>query len=204
MIVYKVTNKINNKIYIGQTVCSLSRRRCQHETAKNTGYHFHNAIHKYGKNSFKWEILNNCISKVDMDRLEKHYINKFNSNDRSIGYNMTLGGDSPLGRRHKEESKRKMSISKTGKKLPHTDEWNRKIGEAQLGPKNHMWGKTGDKHPRSKTYLIIDPNGEELVITGLSEFCKDKNICDKNMSAVANGKRTHHKGYKCKLVGEQI
>ena len=54
MIIYKVTNIINNKIYIGQTIHSLNIRKSQHERSHEYGYKtaFSNAIKKYGKENF--------------------------------------------------------------------------------------------------------------------------------------------------------
>lgn len=56
MIIYKVTNIINNKIYIGQTIHSLNIRKSQHERSHEYGYKtaFSNAIKKYGKENFIW------------------------------------------------------------------------------------------------------------------------------------------------------
>ena len=59
MIIYKVINIINNKIYIGQTIHSLNIRKSQHERSHEYGYKtaFSNAIKKYGKENFIWEII---------------------------------------------------------------------------------------------------------------------------------------------------
>jgi len=60
-IIYKVTNLINNKIYIGQTTGSLEKRKIKHiSCAKlNSNIYFHKALNKYGIGSFDWEILEN-------------------------------------------------------------------------------------------------------------------------------------------------
>jgi len=61
MIIYKVTNEINNKIYIGQTVNSLDKRKSQHKADSNNKKklirYFYLAINKYGFDCFQWEIL---------------------------------------------------------------------------------------------------------------------------------------------------
>lgn len=54
MIIYKVTNKINNKVYIGQTVHTLNYRMAQHyKDARRDNYYFHNALNKYRRYDFK-------------------------------------------------------------------------------------------------------------------------------------------------------
>ena len=99
MLIYKATNLKNNKIYIGQTKNSLEYRKHQHEReALNPNrlcVYFHNALNKYGFDSFKWEILkDNVETQEELDNLEIFYINFYNSSDKNIGYNLKLGGNS--------------------------------------------------------------------------------------------------------------
>lgn len=91
--IYKATNKINNKIYIGQTV-DFKRRKAEHLSSKN-GVHakcvFHRAIQKYGKENFKWEIIDKCETLDKALHLESMYISKYNSctfMENSNGYNI--------------------------------------------------------------------------------------------------------------------
>ena len=80
MIIYKVTNIINNKIYIGQTIHSLNIRKSQHERSHEYGYKtaFSNAIKKYGKENFIWEIINETDSIHHINTIESFYIDKYN------------------------------------------------------------------------------------------------------------------------------
>ena len=88
-IIYKITNNINNKVYIGQTRYTLEFRWRQHWNKKDNTY-FHNALHKYGKDAFTIEILEECDYK-DLNSKEIFYIAKYDSFNN--GYNLTLGGD---------------------------------------------------------------------------------------------------------------
>lgn len=93
-IIYKITNKINNKIYIGQTKTPLKERMRKHYSdavwEKNvTG--IDGAIKKYGKENFIVDILKEC-SDEELDFYEKKYIKKFNTFNTSHGYNLTIGG----------------------------------------------------------------------------------------------------------------
>lgn len=91
--IYKATNKVNNKVYIGQTV-DFKRRKAEHTSSKN-GIHakcvFHRAIQKYGKENFEWEVIDTCETLDEALFLESMYISKYNSctfMDNSNGYNI--------------------------------------------------------------------------------------------------------------------
>lgn len=94
--IYKWTNKINNKSYIGQSI-NIEQRRRQHISTsyypKSNTYNtiFHQAIRKYGVDNFTFEII--CICNIEeLDVLESFYIKKFNTLAPN-GYNMTEGGE---------------------------------------------------------------------------------------------------------------
>ena len=87
--IYKVTNKINGKVYIGQSV-DIGRRWREHMTAKDDIY-FHKAIQKYGVENFEWEVIEQC-KKKDLDEREIYWIEYYDSFNK--GYNCTKGGDS--------------------------------------------------------------------------------------------------------------
>lgn len=92
-LIYKVTNLINNKIYIGKTN-NLERRRKEHEQ-KTSNSQIDRAIKKYGKENFKWEVIE-LVEKEKSNEREKYWIEKYNTyfrNKNSNGYNMTKGGD---------------------------------------------------------------------------------------------------------------
>lgn len=88
-IIYKITNKVNGKCYIGQTRYTLEFRWRQHIHKKDNVY-FHQAIHKYGVDNFDKEVLEECDIK-DLDSREIFYIAKFDTFKN--GYNLTVGGD---------------------------------------------------------------------------------------------------------------
>jgi group I intron endonuclease len=104
MIIYKATNIINNKVYIGQTVKSLNRRRSQHESIANkgNGAYFSSAIRKYGKENFEWEILCKTDSESKLNTLEKFYIACYKTLTEL--YNLTDGGEGSTGWKHTEKS----------------------------------------------------------------------------------------------------
>ena len=90
--IYKITNLINNKVYIGQTIQSLKLRWQEHCQNINNGNYqmvIKRAIHKYGKENFTIEEIEICDSSILNER-EKYWIDYYNSFKE--GYNSTLGG----------------------------------------------------------------------------------------------------------------
>jgi len=151
-IIYKVTNIVNGKIYIGQTIQTLKYRRNAHLIDKRNCY-FHNALSKYGKKNFEWVILEHCSSKEELDEMEFHYIKQYKSNFKQYGYNMTLGGEGTLGIKRSKEYRLKQSIAQSGKTVPI--EVRKKISRSMMGSKNHFYGK---KHSLETRQLISIKN----------------------------------------------
>lgn len=104
--IYKITNKIDNKIYIGQHKCIAIS-----DNYFGSGINIRRAIRKYGKQNFRKEILKICESKEDLDNSEIKYISEYKSIDPEIGYNISKGGQSKFftGLKHSSYSKKLMS-----------------------------------------------------------------------------------------------
>jgi group I intron endonuclease len=109
MLIYKWTNKINGKIYIGQTTKKLEQRTRSHINTANTGspLPIHNAIRKYGKDSFTVECLGYYDMHAELDAAETFYINQFDCLAPK-GYNLKLGGAAGVWH---EESREKARVS---------------------------------------------------------------------------------------------
>lgn len=195
-IIYKATNIVNGKVYIGQTIQSLTDRITSHHSKadnENKTY-FHRAISKYGKDSFVWETIEYCSSKEELDNMEYHYIVQYNSHVPS-GYNMTLGGEGSIGRKCSQATKDKISTSKAGK--PLSEEHKSILSSIRKGvkkAKDHVQ-KVADS--KSLYWLITYPEGNQETIKNLSAFCRNNNLSDRGMWLVAHGRRSHHKGFKC-------
>ena len=122
------------------------------------------------------------------------------------------------GRKHSEETKRKISESKrknmnARKGRPQTEETKRKISEANKGRKRSQeaiektrianlgrsqteYQKQKAREAIQKTWKITTPEGEELVITNLRQFSLDNGLDPSNMLHAAKGRIKQHKGYK--------
>lgn len=90
MVIYKITNKINNKYYIGQTIQCVKQRFREHcRKTKNTSI-INNAINKYGKDNFTLQIIDTAKTIAELNKKEIFWIKKLKSN--KVGYNIEPGG----------------------------------------------------------------------------------------------------------------
>lgn len=182
MLIYKITNNQNNKVYIGQTTRTLKERI--HNYKNEVKWHPNSrpiirAMAKYGFDCFKFEILkDNIQSKKELDILERYYIKEYQSLVSEQGYNVELGGSS------------------VGK---HSEETKKKISQSQLGEKNHMFGKKGSQNVTSKKILELTTG---KIYESASLAAEDLNINFSHACAVARGKRGSHKGYVFRYLDE--
>jgi len=134
-VIYSITNKIDNKVYIGQSIHKdVFKYRYDYNIYKSTNNpHLKRAISKYGIENFE---LNECIdtaySKEHLDELEVYHINKFNSTNDNYGYNLKLGG---ANGKLNQEVKDKISLSQLGENnsfhgKTHTDVVKQNISNA--------------------------------------------------------------------------
>ena len=93
--IYKIQNKVTDKVYIGKSV-NIEKRWIQHRCHLNNNVHANDylqkAWNKYGKNGFNFSVLCECEESV-LDEKEIYYINLYKATDRSYGYNLREGGD---------------------------------------------------------------------------------------------------------------
>lgn len=140
--IYKIINKLDGKIYVGQ---SRNVHRRMNDVHKECRYLIY-AIEKHGKENFESSIVEYC-DKSELNDKEKYWIKELHSHVSENGYNISWGGlNSMEGRKHTEESKKKISDAVKGENHPlfgkhHSEESKRKNSESQLGEKHHAFGK---------------------------------------------------------------
>lgn len=140
MIVYKITNIVNGKVYVGQTIQTLRKRIIEHKNdSKDAPYPLYRAMRKYGFDKFSFEGLCECQTQEELDSMEKFHIQAHLSANRKYGYNIQLGGRGQG--KISDETRQKMSAAHLGqntwsKGLTRTDEVKRLISEASKGNKH--------------------------------------------------------------------
>lgn len=150
--VYKITNKINNKIYIGQTE-NLKRRWRVHIRTSNkpNSKNFqllHKAIHKYGKENFLFEEIDNFQNYKDVLTAEIKWIKYYKSNVSEYGYNLTNGGEGHSGFKHSLIAREKIRQKALGRKASQATK--DLMSKQRSGHKNGMFGKCHSKTSRKK------------------------------------------------------
>ena len=160
--IYCIKNLVNNKIYIGQSICvedrwskhlSSLRRNCNDNRCLQEDWN------KYGESSFSFCLLESC-SKDELDEKESFYIGKLNADKKDIGYNFTDGGKRRF--KHNPELLKLESHSQKKKyednpelrekrRVDALNQWcNPEIKAKHMGENNGMYGKTHTKETRDK------------------------------------------------------
>lgn len=153
--VYLITNKVNGKQYIGQTISNIKQRWSQHiyNAKQGKNYPFYNAINKYGKDNFEISILAKVCSIEGLNFLEQFFINKLKT-IVPFGYNLRSGGGNG-GKLHKS-TRKKISIFHTGKKgISHTKEFKEKLRKRSLNNKYALGRKQSVKEKQKHKVISV-------------------------------------------------
>lgn len=150
--IYKTTNLINGKIYIGQHRVANEN---DNDDYLGSGKLIRRAVKLYGKDNFKKEIIAYCNSLDELNQLEEEYIKMYNSTNHTIGYNISKGGgfmkcvgeNNPFyGKHHTDAVKKKLSECRKNNVGPNlgrqwSDEYKQKMSLAKLGKSNGCEGR---------------------------------------------------------------
>lgn len=185
--VYKITNTKTGIIYIGSSNV-MQRRWHEHKSSLRRNIHgndyLQNAWNKHGEDAFSFEVIEMCTEDSLLER-EMYWCDALNVYNRDIGYNIRIADRSSMS----EETKKKLSILHTGKKL--SDETKRKLSEINKGKRRPHTEESKKKMSQNRKGMVF------------SEEHK------KNLSAAHKGKKwtaEHHKSLgnkqKKKLTAE--
>lgn len=210
--VYKHINKLNGKVYIGQTALTVERR-----WRNGKGYKigiFRKAIEKYGWDNFEHIIIKEGLTKEEANLLESSLIKEYK--ELGMSYNITDGGEGALGYKHTEETRKKMSLRNRGKRVPEhvkvmvsarfkdiplTDEHKIKISIALKGKAKSEEAKLKMKLNHNYHDLVeiikCDKEGNIICIyPSIADASRDTGVLQTHISRCARGKRKSAGGFK--------
>ena len=168
MYIYKTTNLVNGKIYIGQST---------YESAGSVDYMgsgttLEKAFKKYGKHNFKKEILIDNVDPLNLNQIEIQLIAEYNARDKSIGYNIERGGGG-----HSYVSRKKISDSISA--IIKTEQYISKLSNAMKRPevKEKLKGQyNSDSIPwnAGKTDVYSDETIEKMRQSAIDRTISDE------------------------------
>lgn len=191
MFIYKITNLINGKIYIGQTVKSVQCRWTQHKRDALNGFDYilYRAMRKHGLDNFSVEEIDGANSLSELNYKETQYIWKFNSHISQGGYNTLFGGNNKQSPQYVRDQ-----IAKSSKRSWKNPEYRKKIEESasrnalKRYKENFLVYKAIKKGSSEKGEYVGKWSNQKLCSEAL-------NIHPGEISSVLNGKTAQMKGY---------
>jgi group I intron endonuclease len=179
MVIYKITNLITNKIYVGKDELNSS-------TYMGSGKWIRRSINKHGIENFKKEIIETCKNPIHLTEREIYWIKKLDATNPKIGYNITDGGNGGNTYKYKTEEELnliKKKISESGK---GRDSWN--AGTKGLYTYEDLYGKEKAEYLKKiKIEISSKRKHTEKTKTLMSEQRKGKGI---GVRWINNGKET--------------
>lgn len=198
IIIYKIENLINGKLYVGSTSNKFNRRCNQHRSLlrqnKHGNPHLQNSWNKYGESSFKFSIIEMCNDGQRVEK-EEHYKNLLTAQYNIAPIVQPLG-TMRLGKKHTPETIEKMRLAHRGHKMPVW--FSAFASKMNSGENNGMYGRTGEKGSRFSGYFVWKhPTiGEEHL--SQTEMVKKYSLIGSNLYHLTTGKRKSHRGWECK------
>lgn len=150
-VIYLITNTVNGKVYVGQTVSWVRRLQAYKSLRCRGQAKLYNALVKHGLASFTFEVIDTAVDKTQLDLLEMLYIAKCNS--VVTGYNLKDGGAKGL---YSPESRAKMSH--TAKTRPRDPALIAAVSAGNVGRKQSqafVQARLGAKNPKAKAVVCV-------------------------------------------------
>jgi len=177
-VLYKHTNKINGKIYIGKTCQSPEKRFGYNGIGYRFCTHFYYAIQKYGWDNFTHEVFLSGLSLESANKLERAFIILSKSYDSTIGYNIRKGGDgfdTECSKKLWEDPIYKQKIIDANKEIWANEEYHKKRAALY----KEQWKDPDKRKRRSEQAVKRWANKEfhDKAQKAVLEACKTAVVC---------------------------
>lgn len=207
MIIYKFTNLVNGKCYVGATIQLFKERIRKHiQDKRGTLYP---VIKEVGTENIKFEIIDTAETIEELNTKEIYWIDKLNTMSPN-GYNLCIGGGTTTGYRHREDSKKSMSIKKSkmyvGGGNPfygkhHSEEAKERMRIAKTGRKlTEEWKKN---IANSQKVKVVNLDTKE-VFNSIKEAGEKYNVIPTHITRVCRGRRKSCGGYRWQYYSEYM
>ena len=176
--IYKILNCKNGKFYIGSSI-NIEKRFKSHikdlETGIHNNQHLQNAWNKYGRDNFKFIIIEEVVDKNALRERETYYLQITNCTNPEVGYNLLNNANIGLGVQASDEVRAKISKSCSGSK---NGNYGRKHTDSELMKiRNNRWGE-GYQCKSHNYYIKKTPEELEQSRRYMSEFMKNRPVSD--------------------------
>jgi len=212
--IYKITNTLNGKVYIGSTVKNLRHRINRHviclENDTHHSKHFQESWNKHGKSNFVCAVIEEYPTPANREFIlsrEQYYLDLYKPFDHTRGYNVCEKAGSPehrtlskehrkkisqglIGRKWSLKQRRNLSKALTGRKMPPG--YGKRMSKIKTGLKQTK--ECVDK--RAKYYSFIDSTGAIYQGKNLKRFAEQHGLFRYNLNKVLSGERKSHHGFK--------
>ena len=212
--IYKITNKIDGKIYIGQTIekdpFRRIRRHFQQVKTKGISY-LKRSINKYGKDNFEIDILFCCLDSIYINDMEKYFISYYNCQIPN-GYNIKSGGEQGGSLPEEVKKQQGLKVKEWYKNNSHPFK-GKKFSESHieaLSKARKGFDSEARKKARAKSHeqmrikikAINIQTGEELLFNSLEDCAKALGLVSSCVSRTLRNdqNRSQHKGWKFEKV----
>lgn len=193
--IYKITCVETNKIYIGQTTKTIEKRLLEHfKTSKRTRTYksyLYNAMNTYDKEKFIIESIDFAESKEELNEKEIYWINKLDSRNPSIGYNIQEGG---LGGKIRSNdyvlTQKQLDSLDYGRHLPTSDKQKQQLSERRKGIEVSDVTKSKLREAR-KHQVFSDETRFKLSISHKGKKLKPKTELQKEVIRQISSNRVH-------------
>lgn len=196
--IYKTTNNVNGKIYVGQKKSEVFLDN----KYLGSGKLLHEAINEFGAEQFSVEMIESCRTPEQLNEREIYWISFYNSTNPEIGYNMSKGGYVPrlsgihngfYGKHHSQETRAKFKLRKPlrGEEHPRFGKHLSDEAKKSIGDKNR--GRIKTQEEKQKRLETMNEHGgygwwiDDSYRKKLSESNKGKNTWAKGSIWINNG-----------------